>query len=435
MRARGAVGRAAVATLAVASLIGLASPVRAADPRSASYTDIPIQETGRVDHVLDGDTFRFIADGSRDWVSVRLLGVNTPEVTGFNNVHFAKNMCGGQEALRQLQQILPVGTRVQLRSSKTESQNRGRALRYAFALNPATGAYDIDVQAIIASSGLAMWFALDEEAALSYPYRVLIDEAQAAHRGIWSPTYCGPVEQADSSLSVVVSWDAPGIDQNNLNGEFVVVRNTGSSTVDVSGWLLRDSSLTSWFYFPQGSVLTPGDFRIVHVGSGTPGSPDPHDLYIGSSVPLFPNTTDGAFLGDGAYLLDHATAVRFHDEYPCRSDCTDPLQGVLKIVQVNAKSHGTSLARRANQEYVVVRNTGATPVVLDGYYLRRRVSTYPFIANTTLPAGASLTVRVGKGTATPTTQYWGQPSTLLNDDRDCVQLLSNTNVVLSERRW
>ncbi|NCG02800.1 MAG: hypothetical protein GWP22_04990, partial [Actinomycetales bacterium] len=47
-----------------------------------SYLDIPIQETGIVDVVLDGDTFRFIEEGATDSVTVRLLGVNTPEIRG-----------------------------------------------------------------------------------------------------------------------------------------------------------------------------------------------------------------------------------------------------------------------------------------------------------------------------------------------------------------
>jgi len=339
-------------TLTIGAPAHAAGSARTPTATPGVYTDIPIQETGRIERVLDGDTFRFVPDGAADWIKVRLLGVNTPEVTGFNNIHFEKNMCGGQEALRLLEGVLPVGTRVQLRSASKDSSNRGRILRYAFAFNDATGQYDIDVQAIVAESGLAMWFTLDDEAALSFPYRVLIDQAQRAGRGIWTPTFCGPVEQPDANLSVIVSWDAPGGDQTNLNGEFVVVRNIGASTVDISGWLLRDSSLTSWYYLPQGTVLAPSDYRVVHVGSGTPGTPYPRDLYMGATAPLFPNTQNGAFLGDGAYLLDRSTAMRFYYEYPCVSGCTDPLKGQVRITKVNAVSRARTPAKRANEEYV-----------------------------------------------------------------------------------
>jgi endonuclease YncB( thermonuclease family) len=416
--------------------IAVAAPSRALSPAApAAYADIPLQETGTVVEVLDGDTFIFRDESSREVFTVRLIGVNTPEVTGPQNIHFAADQCGGRPAEALLEQTLPKGTRVQLRSGRHDSTNRGRSLRYAFAYNSASLRYDIDVQSIIASSGLALWFSLDEEAALSHPYRLIIDRAQAEGRGIWNPAYCGPIEQPSAQLTVVVNWDAPGNDNLNINGEFVVVRNTGAIAVDVSGWLLRDSSLTSWFHFPGGSVLQPGDFRVVHSGVGTPGVPNARHLYMGSTVPLFPNTEAGKFLGDGAYLLDRNTAMRFYDEYPCLSDCVDPLQGKVRITEVNAKSHAKRPARRANEEYVVITNLGATSALMDGYYLRRKVSTYPFLANTVIPPGRSVTVRIGQGAFTATTQYWGQPSTLLSDAADSVSLLSNKNVLISRVGW
>jgi endonuclease YncB( thermonuclease family) len=432
--------RALVATgLAGVCLLGVAAPADARDaqtaPSAASYTDVPIQETGRVEAILDGDTFRFWEDGADSWVKIRLLGVNTPEVTGFNNVHFDENMCGGQEARDLLDRIIPAGTRVQLRSQDKTSSNRGRSLRYVFAWNPATSAYDIDVQAQVADSGLAMWFTIDEESALSYPYRLIVQRAQRGGRGIWDPQHCGPMEQPDARLKLTVNWDAPGADQDNLNGESVIVRNVGTTPVDLSGWLLRDSSLTAWYYFPAGTTLAAGDYRIVHVGSGTPGQPNARDLYMNSVEPLFPNVEDGKFLGDGAYLLDRRTAVRFYDEYPCITDCTDPLTGVVTISKVNAKSRSKLPARAANEEFVVLRNSGPSAALLDGYYLRRKVSTYPFPPNTTIAPGATLTVRIGKGASTPTIQYWGRPAPLLTNQHDRVELISNDNVVISRKQW
>lgn len=434
---------AATASALVAGVLaapGASASRSYADPAQptapAGYASIPIQETGKVVSDLDGDTFRFLEDGASQWVKVRLLGVNTPEVTGFNNIHFDENMCGGQEALHLLASIMPPGTRVQLRSNSKDASNRGRILRYVFAFNPASDAYDIDVQGAIAESGLAMWFAIDEEANLSQPYRLAINRAQQAGRGIWDPNHCGPAEQPDAKVKLTVSWDAPGQDNQNLNGEFVVVRNVGAVPVDLSGWLLRDSSLTAWFHYPAGSVLAPGDYYVMHVGSGTAGQPTAHDLYIGSSEPLFPNPQPGQFLGDGAYLLDKRTSVRFYDEYPCLVDCSnDPLVGRVKIVDVNAKSKNRSAARAANEEYVVVKNVGSTPVLLDGYYLRRKVSTFQFPANTTLAPNQALTVRIGKGSPSDATQYWGQSRPLLTNSHDRVELLSNRDVRISDIRW
>ena len=124
-----------------------------------------------------------------------------------------------------------------------------------------------------------------------------------------------------------MSWDAPGIDNLNPNGEWVVVRNIGTTSVDISG-------LAAARLEPDVVVLLPTRQRSAARRlprrprrRGTNGSPDPHDLYMNSTEPIFPNTTEAKFLGDGAYLLDHATAIRFYDEYPCLANCSDPLQG------------------------------------------------------------------------------------------------------------
>jgi micrococcal nuclease len=411
--------------------------MQSATPNSnpARYQDIPIQETGVVDVVADGDTFRFIEEGTTGYVTVRLLGVNTPEVRGFNNVHRDQDMCGGVEATNVLKSVLRPGSKVQLRSLSKESENRGRIQRYAFAWNPLSEQYDIDVQAIVAQSGLAMWFTIKTESSLSYQYRVMIAQTQIEKKGIWNPEYCGSLEQPNANVSVIVNWDAEGNDNANTNGEFIIVRNNGDQNVDLTGWLLRDSSLTAWFYFPGGSVLAPNDFRVVHAGVGVNSTPNPRDLYMNSDTALFPNVTPGLFLGDGAYLLDRNTAMRNYYEYPCVLDCSDPLQGVLRITQINAVSTAKTMAKRANQEYVKIKNNGSVPALLDGYYLRLGISTYPFLVNSIIEPGRSLTVRIGKGTPTRFTQYWGRDSTLLRDSGDRIALLSNRNVTISAKVW
>lgn len=405
---------------------------------TASATDpntIPIQETGVVDWVSDGDTFRFIEDGRTDKVSVRMLGINTPEVAGFQNEHFPFDFCGGIAAQTLLKQLLPVGTRVQLRSRHKESTNRGRILRSVFRFNEQTGQYDIDVQAQMAQAGMAMWFTLEDEPARSDDYRPLVSAAQAAGIGIWNPSMCGPVEQPDARIALTPVWDAPENDAANLNGEYVIVRNVGATPVDLSGWLLRDSSLEAWFTFPGGSVLAPDDYRVVHVGSGTGGQPNPRDLYMGSTKPIFPNVQMTPLIGDGVYLLDRSTAYRSWQEYPCVADCSDPLKGKVVISKVNPVAPAGPPAKRANAEYVQLKNVSSKPVRLDGYFLRRQISTYSILPGTVIAPGRTLTVRIGKGRATATTQYWGRSSTLLNDQRDSVELRSAANVLLSAKRW
>lgn len=411
-------------------LLGFAA-ITAPSANAGDPNQIPVQETGIVDWVQDGDTFRFIETGQDAKVSVRMLGINTPEVAGFNNSHFPFDFCGGIAAQSKLKELLPKGTRVQMHSISKASSNRGRILRSVFKYNEVTGQYDIDVQAEMLKAGLAMWFTLKDEPAYSAEYRALTDEAQARQIGIWNPGLCGPIDQPDTRVTLSVVWDAPSNDALNLNGEYVIVRNTGASSVDLTGWLLRDSSLEAWYHFPNGSILAPNDYRVVHVGGGQNGSPQPRDLYMNSTVPIFPNVTSGPLVGDGAYLLDTNTAYRAWMEYPCTSDCSDPLQGKVKITKVNPRAP----ANRPNGEYIVIQNVSRASVTMDGYFIRRKDSTYTLLPDTTIKPGKSLTVRLGKGTPTATTQYWGLTRTLLTDAKDSVELRSPRNVLISRKSW
>ncbi len=403
---------------------------------TATFESIPIRETGTVDRVADGDTFRFIPDGANEFVTVRLLGINTPEVRGFLGSNFDRDMCGGVAASSLLASLLPAGSRVQLRSVIPDAIGTdGRWRRYAFAFNEQTGQFDIDVQAVVAAAGLAMWFPTGGETTMSYPYRVLVEQAEQAGRGIWTPTFCGPVEQPDAQVSVVVNWDAPGNDNVNINGERVIVRNVGAAPVDLSGWQLRDSSLTAWFDMPNGSVLAPNDYRVVHVGSGANGFPEPRDLYMNSTKALFSNVSPHFFMGDGAYLLDRSSAVRSFILYPCALDCSDALRGRVRIAAVQPVQTSSKPRVAANQEYIVIRNRSAAPALLDGYYLRYRTSTYAFLPNTRIAPGARLTVRMGTGTPTRRVQYWGRVRPLLTNGGGTVSLLSPTNVLVSKKSW
>jgi micrococcal nuclease len=406
------------------------------DPSTVDYTQIPIQETGTVDAVADGDTFRFIPDGASDYVTVRLLGINTPEVRGFYNQNRDEDMCGAVAATNVLSSLLPPGSRVQLRSLQSSSTGlKDRLQRYAFAWNPATGAYDIDVQAEIAAAGLAMWFTVLDEAALSYRYLELIQQAQAARRGIWNPEFCGPIEQPTAAVNLVAHWNAGRNDNANPNGEYIIVRNTGGDIVDLSGWLLRDSSLTSWFNFPDGSILAPDDFRVVHAGPGIAGYPNPRDLYMGSATALLANTSADRLTGDGVYLLDRSTAMRSWFQWPCLINCIDPAQGRLKIVEIETEAPAKNRAKAANQEFIVIKNAGPDEINLDGYYLSYRSSTYPFSVDSRIAPGKKVTVYIGKGSPTRTTQYWGRDAPLLRNSGGTIELLSERNVPISSKSW
>lgn len=79
------------------------------------------RETGNVTRVVDGDTLRVrLRTGVN--VSVRMLGINTPE----------RGRCGARAATRNLRRLAPVGSTVNLVSDRTQAvkDRYGRLLRY-----------------------------------------------------------------------------------------------------------------------------------------------------------------------------------------------------------------------------------------------------------------------------------------------------------------
>lgn len=79
------------------------------------------RETGNVTKVVDGDTLKVRIRGGRI-VSVRMLGINTPE----------RGRCGYGEATDNLRRLAPVGSTVDLVSDRTQAakDRYGRLLRY-----------------------------------------------------------------------------------------------------------------------------------------------------------------------------------------------------------------------------------------------------------------------------------------------------------------
>ena len=91
------------------------------------------------------------------------------------------------------------------------------------------------------------------------------------------------------------------------------------------------------------------------------------------------------------------------------------------------------------EEYVVIRNNGNTPVNLEGWKLMDEVGKdgnashiYHFPSNFTLDAGASVTVHTKKGNDTATDLYWGNRRPIWNNDHDTAYLLDSSGNLVAE---
>jgi len=107
-----------------------------------------------------------------------------------------------------------------------------------------------------------------------------------------APTAVRTTATGSVSSSVTVS-------DLNLKDEWVKIRNTGSSSVSLSGWKMVDDGNKHTYTFGS-FTLSPGSTVVLHTGKGTNTATD---LYWGSGSPIWNNDGDVASLYDASGRL------------------------------------------------------------------------------------------------------------------------------------
>jgi hypothetical protein len=268
---------------------------------------------------------------------------------------------------------------------------------------------------------------------MSSLYREVIAGAQARKEGMWNPNLCGELEQPDASIDLRITRGA--IDSSPTD-EWVTVRNTGAADVDLSGWTLRDSGNTGWFTFPGGSIINPGDFRVVHTGARPSTANDPRSLYANARIRLYPDPGTGrpnTLLGDGSYLLDRYGNYRFWREYPCTIECAaDPLNGSIIIEDISlGKKRGKA---RAATQWMRLLNRSDITQCLDGYRIETGNTRYRFPSGTCIAPGGTWSLRVGKGKPMSNTAYLGKTVPVLWTSGN-IAIYSDMDQVIARRSW
>ena len=113
--------------------------------------------------------------------------------------------------------------------------------------------------------------------------------------GIW--------QTGDISIHIaLVQADAPGRDEENLNGEFVRVMNTGAAEVNLAGYTLSDSGPNVYTF----GDISLGSQKAITIFTGC-GVDNQNELYWCAELPVWNNSGDTAFLNDanGLYLDHH----------------------------------------------------------------------------------------------------------------------------------
>jgi competence protein ComEC len=102
-----------------------------------------------------------------------------------------------------------------------------------------------------------------------------------------TPSDTTPITTADLTVAQIHA-DAEGDDRENLNDEYVVLKNNGDESVDLSGWTVRDAAGRT-YTVPDGVAVASDETITLHTGSGTDTETD---LYWESGSPIWNNGGD-----------------------------------------------------------------------------------------------------------------------------------------------
>lgn len=248
------------------------------------------RESGTVVRIVDGDTFD-MRIGSQTQ-RVRINGIQAPE----------KKWCGGKEATAALAALIPKGTKVRLASVKAASGNAPTGVwRLKRTVHKLVDGSWTDIAPSLLSRGLVFPFPFAGEDAHNAAYLALGFRASEQGLGLYAPNMCGQSAATGEPITLEVVADGPGKD--TANSEFVLVFNGANHDVDISGWMVQDTSPLNAYFFPKHTILRKDDYVVVFSGHGTrgvapDGTKDKRFFYANVGQRWNNTTTDIAFLFD-----------------------------------------------------------------------------------------------------------------------------------------
>ncbi len=294
-------------------------------------------ETGTVKEVVDGDT-AIVATCKGDLI-IRFIGVQAPE--SLKLVPYTSAQCGSDQARALIKNLIPIGAEVELRSMYEDSSNKyeihPRTYRSIYAKDM-QGNFTIDIQRTLIDAGLGMWFPSAYESFHNKEYLAAIEIAISKKVGLWSKKLCRRESTAEDNLEIWVNSDSklPG---ENPFGEYVQIYNNSNSEVDLSDWILRDTSLALYdpkYWLPKKTILPSHEVLTVYLGAVPRGYQlGKNEISLGLTRAVLrnpSNQTDTAtvFDGDAVYLLSPIIRagggnMRAWSHDPClKSDCSIP---------------------------------------------------------------------------------------------------------------
>lgn len=348
--------------------------------------------------------------------------------------------CNATNATARLSQLIgcnpdnscPANTKVTLKIWDTDLESQGRPFRFVFK-----GGVNVGYKLV--AEGYALAFAHPDETLYNKDLFIAQQNAMDNNIGpLWnsSESQCAAGPGSGSQLKMWVNWDAPGNDSlpENRNGEWIKIKNEGSSTVNLANWTLRDTGLQHIWKFPSYASVAAGQTITVKVGYGSDGG---GVYYMNQSSAVFEN-----YLPEGAYLLDYwgsinrCGEIRASFTYPCLTNCSDPLQGKIYLT-VNYDAPGDD-SSNPNGEWVKLKNVSNEDVDLQMYLLHSDPvgsANYSFDSNSVIHPNETMQVFIGKGTDSRLIKYWGNSTSILTNSKDRVWLDTYDSIEIEEESW
>jgi len=378
---------------------------------------------GKVRYVDDGDTLDadVPGDGLGGLLRVRIIGIQAMEQTVYRAAQRAGD-CHAVDATNRLEQLVKRSKkRIRVASLYADSRSRGRRLR-SIAVRY-KGRWR-DVGRTMITEGHALWWPNKSEDATNVRYSILAQRAAAAHKGLYSPNYCGIGPNEGHAIRLWANWDADGSDADDVNGEWVKIKNLDTiNPLPLTGWYVRDSGLRR-FTFPPGASIPPNSSVKVYAGQGESFG---GEFFWNLTAPVFENVSgDDRGIGEGAYLFDPQGDIRASMIYPCRINCADPNQGQVSI-DVNPRK----------DELITLRNNATWAIDLENYLLKSKPYSYAFPAGAILQPGETMRISTQGDPAEDSQfdKFWGMTSQILNNGGDSVMLVSYTDSRLACTAW
>lgn len=102
----------------------------------------------------------------------------------------------------------------------------------------------------------------------------------------------GCAQNVDAFRLTDINANAQGSEFKNLDDEFLVFTNTGSTSLDISGWSVRDEAQAP-YVVPDGTTVAPNQKVKLITGTGTDNETSARiDLYQDSGRPIWNNGQD-----------------------------------------------------------------------------------------------------------------------------------------------